>query len=538
MNPPAAPRRFQTRAGVQRRSKEEREAYEQSEREKRHQRIAEAARSGHSTVARGAHPPRGRGQAVIHNAERIRNENVGGVFGAALPGAPKARGARATSSLSRASGSKEDHVDGDKVTTEPAEGKSTEHGAIPNQIGTRKPPERAKSTAASRDDVTEVSSDSGDEEGEKKDIEEIATIIIDGEEEAEGPTSSIGNHRERQKPAWSRTTNYGPALRPVRAPREKAGVGSGDSSEKGIGSKQPGSTAHRRKVNESASGAVTAGGLDQHASTASEEDALELEGNVPPAYANSHQDHSRLEDEPSLNHEAKLKRPRKRSSYGRDSKIAFETTEERAERERNAKDVLSLREELLPMPPSKPAAEDVGMRDLATIDRSDSAARHTNLYLFQFPPLTPMLVDPNEPVEVKPEPGNENAESTALHPAAGRNVSAIKIEDVATVKERPTIKKEDDIPEVKPLNPTQTAEVMTADSSRLPAGLAGKLSVHRSGKVTLEWGRTNMEVKWGSEVDCLQEVVLVGGEGEDTAWSFSQMKSKMVVIPDWQKIYE
>ena len=99
---------------------------------------------------------------------------------------------------------------------------------------------------------------------------------------------------------------------------------------------------------------------------------------------------------------------------------------------------------------------------------------------------------------------------------------------------------------------------------RLPAGVVGKLKVHKSGKVTLDWGGTDMEVKLGTEVNFLQDVVLVqpptadthqngeglGNEVEDAgdgikkedvkgrAYALGHVRKKMVLIPDWAKLYD
>ena len=73
---------------------------------------------------------------------------------------------------------------------------------------------------------------------------------------------------------------------------------------------------------------------------------------------------------------------------------------------------------------------------------------------------------------------------------------------------------------------------------KLPAGVVGKMNVHKSGKISLDWGGASMDVRYGTEVDFLQDLVLVdGGEGRN-CWALGQVENKMVVIPDWQKLYD
>jgi DNA-directed RNA polymerase III subunit RPC4 len=259
----------------------------------------------------------------------------------------------------------------------------------------------------------------------------------------------------------------------------------------------------------------------------------------------------------SLHHrESQNKSSRRKglSTKDKDPKLASETIEERAERLRHAEDVRKIRHELVALPPPVPATGDVEMEEQDRLDAETTSGREDRMYLFQFPPLTPMLVDPahkDDVVEIKQEPGvdgikADGAIGTAAAPAAE---SSTKSKDKEKEKP-PHIKKEDhdSKEDVKAhiAAAAERAKMLTADGARLPSGFAGKLNVHKSGKVTLEWGETNMEVRWGSEVDFLQDVVLAAGDqGEEqgaaearSAFALGQVQKKLVVIPDWQKIYE
>ena len=97
-DPPAPPRKFQTRRGVQRTSKADREAFARAEERRQAEAQREAERAA-SIAARRAYIPRGSGRGARRGnaAEKTRNENNGGVFGATMPavgvGAGRGRGA-------------------------------------------------------------------------------------------------------------------------------------------------------------------------------------------------------------------------------------------------------------------------------------------------------------------------------------------------------------------------------------------------------------------------------------------------------------
>ena len=154
-------------------------------------------------------------------------------------------------------------------------------------------------------------------------------------------------------------------------------------------------------------------------------------------------------------------------------------------------------------------------------------------------------------MEIKQEPGAEATKPNgAIRTATATAGGPSKSGDKGKEKAQPQIKKEehDSKEDVKAqiAAAAERAKILTADGARLPPGFAGKLNVHKSGKVTLEWGETNMEIRWGSEVDFLQDVVLAAGDeredvtvgDERSAYALGQVQKKLVVIPDWQKIYE
>src|SRR2546423_7560136 len=92
---PAPARKFQTRRGVQRTSQADRDAFAQAE-ERRQAEAQRQAERAAAAASRRTYVPRGRGALRGSSAERIRNENSGGVFGSVVPargvGARRGRG--------------------------------------------------------------------------------------------------------------------------------------------------------------------------------------------------------------------------------------------------------------------------------------------------------------------------------------------------------------------------------------------------------------------------------------------------------------
>lgn len=543
---PSQPRRFQTRRGIQRTSKADREAFARAEAE----RVAHAQRETErlaAAAARGTYIPRGRGAAALLNnsAERIRNENSGGVFGAAVPGLPGTRGRGRGRGRGGATFGEEVKEESDiagapaaAAGEQNAEKKATtrKKAAAVEDVDDEKKPaktkaksaaeERRKTAAAKKAELDIVSSDDEGvvEEGPRRDIE---TIEISSDEELgededdnnEGPLSTIAKGKRSQRSL--RPPRAKMALRPVRASRDAREVNEFDgfSARKKV----------QRSVKERDKTYVATGEDEFDGVPVDDADEMDVdEGGQGPS-AQDELDFS------LAGIEARSKN-KKKGPPVKDTKVASETIEERAERLRYAEDVRKIRHELSAMAPvMAPTGEDV---DMTEPERLDYAAAKGQTYLFQFPPLTPMLVDPALRDETGPTDESTADGTTAIPtPVAGNK---------GKEKEKPPhIKKEDEEKnEIKAAAATERSKVLMADGARLPSGMAGKLNVHKSGKVTLEWGGTNLEVRWGSEVDFLQDVVLagaddeVGVDGTKNAYALGQVQKKMVVIPDWQKIYE
>lgn len=182
--------------------------------------------------------------------------------------------------------------------------------------------------------------------------------------------------------------------------------------------------------------------------------------------------------------------------------------------------------------------------------------RADRVYLFQLPPVIPDLLSSDE------KDGDSGAGASGVKPELsspelrGKDIMAV---DPApppptSTKDKP-IKIEEDAPNaniaaggVPSLHPS---------GPQFTSGLAGKLRIHQSGKATLNWGGTSLQLSMGTDARFLQDVVLMrmkdedndgaregsktpgpggrGGKGGDVL-AFGHVMGKFVVTPDWEEI--
>lgn len=208
------------------------------------------------------------------------------------------------------------------------------------------------------------------------------------------------------------------------------------------------------------------------------------------------------------------RRLKKTDGRNRESRTLHETIEERKERRRLAEDVEKLHNAFLH---KSDTDETVDSKDENVFGRTD----HDRMFVFQLPPLVPQLYDPQK----------------WQQPEASQEIDkAIKVEDAAAVESAKKI--------AIASNTIYSADAKLHD--RFPQGFVGKLNIHKSGKVSLDWGGTSMEVRYGTEVDFLQDVVCVE-EGDEVdsetdeklgnAYALGQVEKKMVLVPDWIRLY-
>ncbi|KAF2425755.1 hypothetical protein EJ08DRAFT_652050 [Tothia fuscella] len=234
------------------------------------------------------------------------------------------------------------------------------------------------------------------------------------------------------------------------------------------------------------------------------------------------------ESKPRRHHRASFKTP----------PAHLQTAEEKAEFFRHEIDLGLLIDELSnigPTPETTAAEAGTSTAETARDQKED------RVYLFQLPPVVPNLFIPT-PITIKDEP-REGPQTEEQSTAANNDQAQPNSTTDAT---NPPIKIEDDSKSTGAKKPKHLPE--------LTSGLAGKLRVHRSGKVTLNWGGTSLQVNKGMDSNFLQDIVLVrkgaeggGGAGiggasssrneeEGDALAFGQLRGKFVVTPDWDEV--
>ncbi|KAK3712005.1 hypothetical protein LTR37_009317 [Vermiconidia calcicola] len=190
----------------------------------------------------------------------------------------------------------------------------------------------------------------------------------------------------------------------------------------------------------------------------------------------------------------------------------YQTREEVEEWERYQNDLKIVRAELGPN-----TSTDSDGDAVMDAEKSGEDKRADKVYLFQFPPVLPDL----QTITVKPDPETANGDT-----------------DVMNIDPQPNN-------QAKPITVSDNTASDIRQQPNLPSGAVGKLKVHASGRVTLDWGGTALSLAMGTEASFLQDVMLASlpdrkddgrVEGEGMAVSMGQVKGKFVVTPDWGAI--
>lgn len=188
----------------------------------------------------------------------------------------------------------------------------------------------------------------------------------------------------------------------------------------------------------------------------------------------------------------------------------FQTNEELTEWELHQKDLRILRHELGRLS-TKDQDGDAAMAGVEAQQPEDDP-RADKVYLFQFPPVLPDLTHK----QIKPDPEGPNADApAATEPPAAAPTNQLQSSD-----------------------PEPSGNTHTFNPGRV-----GKLRIHKSGRATLDWGGTPLEMGMGTEASFLQDVIIANfnknsdGKVEGgTAMGMGQVKGKFVVTPDWNEI--
>jgi DNA-directed RNA polymerase III subunit RPC4 len=530
------------RAGVTRKSKEERDQFAKDEAARMAARAAD-----HEAANRGA-----RGGRVINRGSRAGATPIqrgGGVFGGGVTPTQSRQKYEAFAERLDADG-KSRGADANEDRNGDAD-MDTAIGAAQSRAGrtggAKSTARGGASTGMLENETFEIATDEDADDGPNRDIERI-WISSDDEEDIVRSTSRKG----KQKSAGSsgRPPRSGLGLRPVRAPHTERAQDDQDGQDTLLARKKR--TLPGKKLD-----------TEPQELSSDDRDGEAMDEEMSSAMP--------LKD-PVSSPEAKkrtLKKPISAPRPGRDTRLSpNESPEEKAERLRVQEDSEKLCSIFNPHGASN-------LDEVRTDDAGDmrlGLPAEARYMLFQLPPLTPFLNDlaaasgPTEQ-DIKTEPSANTATNTTI--------------DLDTIPDAPStapaaavqaIKIEPDTSSSKPPSKLKTEGFLTANEpTRLPRGIIGKLNVHKSGKVTLDWGGTDMQVTMGTEVDFLQDVVEVispgskaeaeteaadmtdgvhgnlatqGTDGDKAnlergqARLMGRVQQKFVLVPDWAKLYD
>ncbi|KXG47842.1 RNA polymerase III Rpc4 [Penicillium griseofulvum] len=222
-----------------------------------------------------------------------------------------------------------------------------------------------------------------------------------------------------------------------------------------------------------------------------------------------------------------------------DPRSLLHTKEEIDEYDRHMEDLAIIRDLLVPKEPKKATTEtevtegavegaiaategqDGDGSNEKKEEEEEENPLHGQMFLMQFPPMTPCLrlagSAENQPAAAAAAPQNE------IKREAGEEVEIVE--------------------NTKPTEPQENSVFTAGQPWSLPTGRVGKLNVHQSGRVTLDWGGISMELDRGAPVGFVQEAVILSKappeSEEDTAkhvWSMGQLSGKFTVTPNWDEM--
>lgn len=213
----------------------------------------------------------------------------------------------------------------------------------------------------------------------------------------------------------------------------------------------------------------------------------------------------------------------------------FETEEDEKEWIRHNEDLRTMVDELGMVDLNPPD----GAADTTEGQQVDKKA--DRVYLFQFPPVVPDLFDSSKMDLDAPTEADKQKDVNKV-PAAGDSTS----EEITATRKEASNKADDENKRPDHL-------------PKLAVGKVGKLRVYKSGKATLDWGGTSLQLNMGVNPFFLQDSVMVkidesatnppageasGGAASSRqpnhvsgeAMAFGQIRGKFVVTPDWDEV--
>jgi DNA-directed RNA polymerase III subunit RPC4 len=228
------------------------------------------------------------------------------------------------------------------------------------------------------------------------------------------------------------------------------------------------------------------------------------------------------------------KEKKKRRRKPENKQPVLQTEEDRAEHARHLEDLRILARELGGVQTTSANEKDAGTVDLdgESITGQPRVKDHEGrLYLFQFPPVLPSLVNKIK----KEEATNGGPEPMEVEAGPSKATEAIDLT------------KPD--PEEAVFIETQHGSFQVPPELVTEEGFVGKLTVRKSGRVLLDWGGTILELGRGVESDYLTTTMIVEGLGEEgssngsanpprTGTGMGKVMGNFVLTPDFEAMGE
>lgn len=199
------------------------------------------------------------------------------------------------------------------------------------------------------------------------------------------------------------------------------------------------------------------------------------------------------------------KRPSSRTKSRLNQPI-LQTEEDRLEWTRYEEDLRLLREELSYVKPNSLQTHSI---DLDGDFKADDGADHSKdkreglVYLFQLPPIMPKILTAGERDIVDMKCTQIEKAEKDKPPDMLKSID-LKLSQASD----PNQKQPKPEPEETLVPATRNANIFMARDSALPSGRVGRLRVHNTGRVTASWGGASLELGRGSGSGLLQEVVM------------------------------
>ncbi|POS84880.1 hypothetical protein EPUL_004283 [Erysiphe pulchra] len=239
---------------------------------------------------------------------------------------------------------------------------------------------------------------------------------------------------------------------------------------------------------------------------------------------------------------------KKKQSINKNANFVIQTEEDRAEYERHLVDLEILANELgsLQKCTSAKIQDFDGDKNMEKTEdlEEEQDKKDGRLYLFQFPPVLPPLLNPQteEKLDCNIVVKNEfNEPAQELETVADSIAGKGKAREVDSTAQLPSAVKL----EVEGESTDQKENIATRTEIIHEEGFIGKLIVRESGKVELCWGGTRLLVSRGVDAKFLTTGVIVdnvergpagGGAPEGRAFGMGQIMGKFVVTPDWMSM--